>query len=134
MRTPVVLLVGQEHTATIAAALMERPGTAVISDHFDGQVVRRKVSMLLLRADQACDQILEVANACVMSTIHSDLLVLLRRVHRRDDVDRIVLPIWPQRRAHSQRSRARVRRVQAPARAPLMRTKGAIAPTPAAAA
>src|SRR5262245_15883218 len=91
MRTPVVLLVGQEHTAGIAATLMERPGTAVISHHFDGRRVRRRVS--ILRADQAwtSDQILDVANACVTSTIRTDLLVLLRRVHRLDDVERIVV-------------------------------------------
>ena len=91
MRTPLVLLVGQQNTARTATTLMQRRGTAVISYHLDGQVVRRRVSMLRAGQVWASDWILELANACVTSTVRTDLLVLLRRVHRRDDVDRIVV-------------------------------------------
>jgi G3E family GTPase len=91
MCTPLVLLVGQEHTAATAATLMKRPGTAVVSYHSDGLVVRRRVSMLRAGEVWASEWILELAGACMTSTVRADLLVLLRRMHRRHDVDRIVV-------------------------------------------
>ncbi|WP_099024978.1 ribosome hibernation factor-recruiting GTPase MRF [Mycolicibacterium palauense] len=91
MRTPVVLVCGQRGTERVADTLMQAPGTAVISHQFDGHVVRRRVSMLRDGKPWASDWVLELARACVTTTIHDDLLVLLRRVHRRDDVQRIVV-------------------------------------------
>ena len=38
---------------------------------------------------------LELAHGCVSCTIRRDLLVLLRQLHRRDDVDRVVVHLAP---------------------------------------
>lgn len=38
---------------------------------------------------------LELAHGCVSCTIRNDLLVLLRQLHRRDDIDRIVVHLAP---------------------------------------
>lgn len=91
MHTPVVLLTGRGCTGRVAAALRETPGTAVISHTLDGHVVRRRVSMLRAGAPWDSDWILELGNADPGRTIHDDLLILLRRVHRRQDVDRVVV-------------------------------------------
>ncbi|MGV7507485.1 GTP-binding protein, partial [Mycobacterium kansasii] len=41
------------------------------------------------------ETVLELAHGCVSCTIRDDLLVLLRKLHRRDDVGRIVLHLEP---------------------------------------
>ena len=38
---------------------------------------------------------LEIATGCVSCTIRNDLMVLLRQLHRRDDVDRVVVHLAP---------------------------------------
>jgi len=46
MRTPVILVAGQEHTDAVAAELPHAPETVVIERRFDGQVVCRRMIML----------------------------------------------------------------------------------------
>lgn len=99
-RTPVVLVAGwgapgQEGAGVRAAAeaLLE-PGTVVV--HHDlrtlGQgVLRRTVST----PDDARTTVLELAHGCVSCTLRQDLLPLLRRLHARADVARIVLQMDP---------------------------------------
>jgi G3E family GTPase len=95
MRTPVVLVCGQGDADGVAGRLMKTPGTAVIGHEFDGHVVRRWVSML--RRGELCtsEVALELTNSCVSCTTRNDLLVLLRRIHRRDDIERIVVLLAP---------------------------------------
>ncbi len=95
MRTPVVMVCGQGDSDGIAGTLMKTPGTAVIGHEFDGQVVRRWVS--IVRHGEVCtsEVALELSKGCVCCTTRNDLLVLLRRVHRRDDVQRIVVLLAP---------------------------------------
>jgi G3E family GTPase len=95
MRTPVILVAGQAGTDRAVGVLLRNPGTLVIEHRFDGQVVRRTTAILdngELETDEAG---LELAHGCVSCTIRDDLLVLLRRLHRRDDVDRIVVHLAP---------------------------------------
>ncbi len=95
MRTPVVLVAGQSETeevVDVVDVLAAAPGTVTVWHRFDGQVVVRTVGTRQSRSEWA----LELANGCVSCTIRDDLLVLLRRLHRRSDVTRIVvaLPPW----------------------------------------
>lgn len=91
MRTPVVLVAGQEGVGRVLGVLARGPGTAVVTHRFDGQVVVRTVS-----ADgSASDWPIEVRNGCVACTIHDDLLTVLSGLHRRDDVHRIVVGLLP---------------------------------------
>ena len=54
-------------------------------------MVLRRVSM----AGDTSEWPLELKKGCVTCTVRNDLLVLLRRLHRRDDVDRIVVRLMP---------------------------------------
>jgi G3E family GTPase len=89
MRTPVVLVAGQGGTDGVVAELSRRPGTVVVRHTFDGQVVLRTVQ----DATGSSDWALELAHGCVSCTVRDDLLVLLRRLHRRADVERIVVQL-----------------------------------------
>jgi len=91
MRTPVVLACGQGDAGGVADVLAQQPGTVVVRHRFDGQVVLRTVGT---RESQS-DWPLEIANGCVACTVRNDLLVLLRRLHRRSDVRRIVVHLMP---------------------------------------
>src|SRR6516225_8575153 len=91
MRTPVILVAGQTDTAPVMRALLRTPGTLVVEHRFDGHVVRRKMLTLQHGELTAAEAGLELAHGCVSCTIRNDLLVLLRQLHRRDDVDRIVV-------------------------------------------
>jgi G3E family GTPase len=95
MRTPVVLVAGQGDTASVTGALRQRPGTVVVEHRFDGHVVRRRTAML--RGDEltTTEAVLELAHGCVACTIRYDLLVYLRMLHRRRDVQRIVVHLAP---------------------------------------
>ena len=95
MRTPVLLVSGQGHTDAIVGALMKSHGTLVVEHRFDGQVVRRTLSGLRGGELHTSEFPLELARGCLSCTIRDDLLVLLRRLHRRDDVDRIVVHTAP---------------------------------------
>jgi len=95
MRTPVVLVCGQGDTDRVARTLMNAPGTAVVGHEFDGQVVRRWVSVLRHGEVSTSEVALELASGGVSCTTRNDLLVLLRRIQRRDDVKRIVVLLVP---------------------------------------
>lgn len=95
MRTPVVLVAGQGDSDRVAGALMGTPGTLVVGHEYDGQVVRRWVSIMRSGDLSTSELPLELAHGCVACTIRNDLLVLLRRLHRRDDVQRIVVLLAP---------------------------------------
>jgi G3E family GTPase len=91
MRTPVVLACGQGDVGGVADVLAQRPGTVVVRHRFDGQVVVRTVAT----SRDESSWPLELANGCVACTVRNDLLVLLRRLHRRGDVQRIVVHLMP---------------------------------------
>lgn len=91
MRTPVVLVCGQGDPDGVADALALSTGTVVVRHQFDGHVVVRSVGA---RQDTS-EWPLEVTNGCVACTVRNDLLVLLRRLHRRSDVRRIVVHLMP---------------------------------------
>jgi G3E family GTPase len=95
MRTPVVLVSGQGDTDAVVGVLMHSRGTLVVEHRFDGQVVRRTLSALRGGDLQTSESPLELKRGCLSCTIRDDLLVLLRRLHRRDDVDRIVVHTAP---------------------------------------
>src|ERR1700728_4637042 len=92
MRTPVVLVAGQGGTDTVAGALLRKPGTVVVEHRFDGQVVRRTLVVLRDGNLMIAEEALELTHGCLSCTIRNDLLVLLRKLHRRSAVDRIVVP------------------------------------------
>jgi G3E family GTPase len=95
MRTPVVLVAGQGDTDAVAGTLLRRPGTLVVEHRFDGHVVCRTTVMLRDGELTTAEEVLELAHGCVACTIRNDLLVLLRKLHRRDDVNRIVVHLAP---------------------------------------
>ncbi|WP_163804749.1 ribosome hibernation factor-recruiting GTPase MRF [Mycolicibacterium anyangense] len=91
MRTPVLLVAGQGDTDALVRVLLRHERTLVVRHRFDGHVVRRLVSTLRNGILTTAEAALELAHGCVSCTVRKDLLVLLRRLHRRDDVDRIVV-------------------------------------------
>lgn len=95
-RTPVLVVSGQEMTDQISESLLHLPGSLVVRHLFDGQVVLRSVSIRRDGGPHTSEWPIELLNCCVDCTIRNDLLILLRRLHRRDDVSRIVvrLPPW----------------------------------------
>ncbi|GAB7071527.1 GTP-binding protein [Mycobacterium hodleri] len=95
LRTPVLLTAGQGDTEAVTGTLMRQPGTLVVAHRVDGPVVRRHLTMLRNGVLDTSETVLELAHGCVACTVRNDLLVLLRRLHRRDDVDRIVVHLAP---------------------------------------
>ncbi|BBA90555.1 MULTISPECIES: ribosome hibernation factor-recruiting GTPase MRF [Mycobacterium] len=95
MRTPVVLVAGQGDTDDVTGLLLRRPGTVVVEHRFDGHVVRRNIITFRRGELSTAEEALELAHGCVSCTIRNDLLILLRRLHRRDGVDRIVVHLAP---------------------------------------
>jgi G3E family GTPase len=95
MRTPVILVAGQKDTDPVVGALLRTPGTLVVEHRFDGHVVRRTMVTLQHGVLTTVEAGLELAHGCVSCTIRNDLPVLLRQLHRRDDVDRIVVHLAP---------------------------------------
>jgi G3E family GTPase len=95
MRTPVVLVAGQDGTDAVAGTMLRRPGTVVVEHRFDGQVVRRTVVRMRDGDLVVAEEALELAHGCLACTIRNDLLVLLRKLHRRDDVERIAVHLAP---------------------------------------
>ncbi|QLL07721.1 ribosome hibernation factor-recruiting GTPase MRF [Mycobacterium vicinigordonae] len=94
-RTQVVLVAGQGPTDDVTGTLLRQTGTAVVEHRFDGQVVRRTVIMLSGGELTAVEEALELAHGCLACTIRNDLLVLLRKLHRRSNVERIVVHLAP---------------------------------------
>jgi G3E family GTPase len=91
MRTPVVVVCGQGDTGGAVAVMAERQGTVVVRHRFDGQVVLRSVTT----QGDSSDWPLELKKGCVACTVRDDLLLLLRRLHRRTDVHRIIVHLMP---------------------------------------
>lgn len=91
MRTPVHLVVGQGDTTAVVAEMLCDAGTVVIGHRFDGHVVQRWVSRRDRGQIATTREALELAHGCASCTIRDDLLILLRKLHRRDDVRRIVV-------------------------------------------
>lgn len=89
MRTPLVLVCGQGDTDDVAEVLAEATGTVLVRHRYDGQVVLRTVTT----SKGAITSPLELVRGCVTCTVREDLLVLLRRLHRRSDVKRIVVQL-----------------------------------------
>jgi G3E family GTPase len=95
MRTPVLLVAGQGDTDSVAGTLLRRPGTLVVEHRFDGHVVKRTVVNLQDGVLVTAETALELAHGCIACTIRNDLLILLRKLHRRADVERIVVHLSP---------------------------------------
>jgi G3E family GTPase len=95
MRTPVILVAGQQDTDPVVGALLRTPRTLVVEHRFDGHVVRRTTVTLQHNVLTTTETGLELAHGCVSCTIRNDLLVLLRQLHRREDIDRVVVHLAP---------------------------------------
>jgi G3E family GTPase len=95
MRTPVILVAGQKDTDPVVGALLRTPRTLVVEHRFDGHVVRRTTVTLQHNVLTTTETGLELAHGCVSCTIRNDLLVLLRQLHRREDIDRVVVHLAP---------------------------------------
>jgi G3E family GTPase len=91
----VVLVAGSSDTDATAGVLLRRPGTLVVEHRFDGHIVRRTMTTLQHGVLTTAEAALELAHGCVSCTIRNDLLILLRRLHRRDDLSRIVVHLPP---------------------------------------
>ncbi|HEX7827512.1 MAG TPA: GTP-binding protein, partial [Mycobacterium sp.] len=91
MRTPVLLVAGQGDTDSATGTLLRRPGTLVVEHRVDGHVVKRTLTNLQEGVLVTAETALELAHGCVSCTIRDDLLILLRRLHRRADVERVVV-------------------------------------------
>lgn len=100
VRTPVVLVGGwgapgdeQAPVRAAAAALLE-PGTVLVHHELRTMsegVLRRTVTTTA----HSTTTVLELAHGCVSCTLREDLLPLLRRLHGRADVRRVVLELDP---------------------------------------
>lgn len=93
MRTPVILVAGQGAGTDAVDVLLRDEGTAVVGYSVDGHVVVRQVSNMRDTKLVITQWPLEITNCCVTCTIRNDLLILLRQLHRRDDVQRIVVQL-----------------------------------------
>jgi G3E family GTPase len=89
--TPVVLICGQGDTEGVAEVLACATGTVVVRHTYDGQVVVRSVTTSAGTSEWP----LELVRGCVTCTVRKDLMVLLRRLHRRGDVSRIAVRLMP---------------------------------------
>jgi G3E family GTPase len=92
MRTPVIVVTGQGRTAEVVQELLQTPGTVLVEHRFDGHVVRRRT---VTRLGETAEAALELAHGCLSCTIRNDLLVYLRLLHRRAEVNRIVVHLAP---------------------------------------
>ncbi len=95
MQTPVILVAGQGDTDGVVDELLRRPGTLAVRHRFDGHVVRRSTHTVGNGVPEVTETALELAHGCTSCTIRNDLLILLRRLHQRDDVTRIVVHLAP---------------------------------------
>jgi G3E family GTPase len=79
----------------VVGALLRTPGTLVVEHRFDGHVVCRTMVTLQHGVLTTAEAGPELAHGCVSCTIRNDLLVLLRQLHRRTDIDRVVVHLAP---------------------------------------
>jgi G3E family GTPase len=92
----VVLVAGQGGTDAAVGTMLRRPGTVVVEHRFDGQVVQRTIVELRDGDLVIAEEALELAHGCLACTIRNDLLVLLRKLHRRGpSVQRVVVHLAP---------------------------------------
>lgn len=96
MRTPVVLVAGLGDADATTGVLLQQSGTLAVTHRFDGHVVRRSLTTSQHGILTTAEAALELAHGCVSCTIRNDLLILLRRLHRREDVARIVVQLPPE--------------------------------------
>jgi G3E family GTPase len=75
----------------VARVLLRQEQTVVVHHRFDGSVVHRMVTGMQNGVPITADCAIELEHGCVSCTVRNDLLFLLRRLHRRADVDRIVV-------------------------------------------
>jgi len=93
MRTPVLLVAGQGARTEVVDLLLRTPGTLAVGYGTDGHVVLRNVTEMRDEKRLISQWPIELAGGCVTCTIRNDLLILLRRLHRREDVQRIVVEL-----------------------------------------
>lgn len=96
MRTPVILVAGQHGTDAVVETLLLQAGTVAVGYRLDGHVVVRRTATRPDGTVTTTQAALELTHGCVSCTIRDDLLILLRRLHQRAGVARIVvqLPAW----------------------------------------
>lgn len=95
MRTPVVLVAGQGAADEVADRLIRTPGTISVSYALEGHLAIRHI--VEMRSERRIISVWPIeVTGCLNCAIRADLLPLLRRLHRRDEVSRIAvrLPIW----------------------------------------
>ncbi|MGK2867920.1 MAG: ribosome hibernation factor-recruiting GTPase MRF [Mycobacterium sp.] len=93
MRTPVLLVAGQGAKTDVVDLLIRTPGTVVIGYAVEGHIVIRQVSGMRDTKTVVTVSPLELKGGCVTCTVRDDLLILLRQLHRRSDVHRIVVQL-----------------------------------------
>ena len=93
MRTPVLLVAGQGARTEVVDLLTRTPGTLAVGYGTDGHVVVRRVTGRREDKTIVSEWPIELMGGCVTCTIRNDLLILLRRLHRREDVRRIVVEL-----------------------------------------
>lgn len=95
MRTPVVLVTGRGTADEVAATLIRTPGTISVSYAIEGHVAIRQITEMRSQRRLISVWPIEVTG-CLNCAIRADLLPLLRRLHRREEVTRIAvqLPKW----------------------------------------
>ncbi|MGW0159818.1 ribosome hibernation factor-recruiting GTPase MRF [Mycobacterium sp. NPDC003323] len=93
MRTPVLVVAGQGPRSDVVELLTRTPGTVAVGYGSDGHVVIRRVTGKRDDKTIISEWPIELAGGCVTCTIRNDLLILLRRLHRREDVTRIVVEL-----------------------------------------
>ncbi|MGN7778354.1 ribosome hibernation factor-recruiting GTPase MRF [Mycolicibacterium sp. 22603] len=93
MRTPVLLVAGQGARTELVDLLIRRPGTLAVGYATDGHVVIRSATEMRGQRRIISQWPIELAGGCVTCTIRNDLLILLRRLHRREEVTRIVVEL-----------------------------------------
>ena len=95
MRTPVVLVAGQGTADEVADRLITTKGTISVSYALEGHLAIRQI--VEMRSERRIISVWPIeVTGCVNCAIRADLLPLLRRLHRREEVSRIAvrLPIW----------------------------------------
>ncbi|AZZ80445.1 GTPase [Gordonia alkanivorans] len=100
-RTPVILVTGLDRPTSrrIGDALTSDPGTVQVHHDLSGVGDGRVIRTLTWRESDGRRRegvtVIELAHGCVSCTLREDLLPLLRRLHRRSSVRRIVLTLDP---------------------------------------
>lgn len=95
VRTPVLLVAGHGDSDAVTRTLLRQEGTLVVRHHFDGHVVHRVLTTVQNGVPTSAGYVLELEHDCLSCTVRNDLLLLLRRLHRRADVERIVVHLEP---------------------------------------